>query len=209
MISSTHIRSLVVAFVLTGAPCAALADRGAFTLDAGFFSGFESASPGVGSGSAVSRASWGGLLGARYAVFNDLELTGTALYQAPVDYSHPNTTVTLATKTGAYTGTGTLQTRVSSWGITAGARWVHGVVWRYFAGGEFGFANRSFSDLDFMGFPLADSSTATALLVPVAGIEWDPTDHFSLGLSVRAQMYLGEPSGVQMLVPLTLSYAWY
>ncbi len=209
-------RALVAALALAAIPAAARADRGAVTLDAGFFGAAESLSPGIGSGSAVAGSSWGGLLGVRYAVRNSLEAMGTLFYQAPVSYYHPNTTI--ATSTAAFTGT--LQSSTSSWGATVGGRWVNGLVWRYFVGGEFGFTHRSFSNLDLInvsdpsnpqsyGLRLSSSSTTTALLVPVAGLEWAPTDHFSLGLAARAQVYLGAPSGVQFLVPFTLSYAWY
>ena len=200
---------------VAAAPHVALADRGALTLDAGGFGSFSSLTPGVGSGPQVTGTSLGGLLGLRYAPTQWLELSVGGFYQAPATYFHADTTI--SNDNGSFTGT--LQTHVGSWGLTVGARYVRGLVWRYFVGLEAGFSRRTASQLDLIdvsdpaaprgfGLALADVTTTALLVAPVAGLEWALSDHMTLGVSPRIQVLIADRS-VEFLVPVTVSYGWY
>jgi hypothetical protein len=211
------ISSLLLVGVVAGtAPGLAIADRGAFTLEAGGFGSFASVPPGIGSGTRVTGTSLGGLLGLRYAATNWLELSAGSFYEAPGTYFHAGTIV--SSDNGTFTGT--LQSRVSSWGMTVGARYVRGLVWRYFVGLEAGFARRTTSQRDLIdvsnpanprsfGLALADDTTTALVLAPTAGIEWMLSDHMTLGVSPRVQVQLGDRSVYEFLVPITVSYSWY
>ena len=192
------------------------ADRGAVTLDAGGFVAVNSVPPAVGLGSAVAGSSGGGVLGVRYGLANEVEVSAGGFYEAPATYFHPGTTIV----NGDGTFAGTLQSRTSSWGATVGARWVKGTVWRYFVGGELGFSRRVITRLDLIdvsdatnphsfGLALADVSTTALLVAPLAGVEWAVSDHVSLGIAPRLQLYVGSQSGLRFLVPVMFSYSWY
>ena len=213
---SRFVPLLVAAVAAALLPCPAQADRGAFTLDVGGFLAVSSVSPPLGLGSAVAGSSGGGVLGVRYALANELEVSAGGFYEAPATYFHPGTTIV----NGDGTFAGTLQSRTSSWGATVGARWVKGYVWRYFLGGELGFSRRAFTRLDLIdvsdatnphsvGLTLADVSTTALLVAPVAGVEWAVTDHVSLSIAPRLQLYVGSQSGLRFLVPVMFSYSWY
>ncbi len=209
--------ALLVLFVIlvATAPHVALADRGAFTLDVSGFGSFSSLPPVVGSGPQVTGTSLGGLLGLRYAPTQWLELSVGGFYEAPANYFHADTTI--SNENGSFTGT--LQSHVSSWGLTVGARYVRGLVWRYFVGLEAGFSRRTASQLDLIdvsdpaaprgfGLALADVTTTALLVAPVAGLEWALSDHVTLGVSPRVQVLIADRS-VEFLVPVTVSYGWY
>jgi hypothetical protein len=209
---------LAVAAAATLLPAGARADRGALTLEGGGFFAIDSVPPAVGVGPAVTGRSYGGILGVRYALTNALEVSASGFYEAPGTYYHANTTYT--NSTSVYPGT--LESRTSSWGLMAGGRWVGGLVWRYFIGGEVGFGYRSYSSLDLInvsnpGSPqsygltdIPDSVGTVALLVsPLAGIEWFITDHISLALAPRVQVYLGAQSEMRFIVPVVFAYSWY
>ena len=207
---------LLLGTAVAVAPRLALADRGAFTLDAGGFGSVSTLPPGVGSGSQVTGTSLGGVLGLRYAPAQWLELSAGGFYEAPATYFHAGTTI--SNDNGLFTGT--LQSHVNSWGLTVGARYVRGLVWRYFVGLEAGFSRRTASRFDLIdvsdpanprsfGLPLADVTTTALLLSPVAGIEWAVSDHVTLGVSPRLQVHIAERSTIEFLVPVTVSYSWY
>ena len=213
---SAFASTLLFAATIMLPPAAAVADRGALTLEAGGFGSMSSLPPSVGTGSRVTGTSLGGILGLRYAPTGWLELSVGGFYEAPASYFHAGTVV--SNDNGDFAGT--LEGRVSSWGLTAGARYVHGLVWRYFLGLEAGFARQTAEQLDLIdvtdpanprsfGLGLADQTTTALLLVPVAGLEWVASDHITVGLSSRLQLHLGEHSTVELLVPLTFSYSWY
>jgi hypothetical protein len=206
---------VLLGLVVAVAPRVAFADRGALTLDAGGFGSFSSLPPGVGGGTKVTGTSLGGLLGLRYAPTQWLELSVGGFYQAPATYFHADTTI--SNDNGSFTGT--LQSRVSSWGMTVGARYVRGLVWRYFVGLEAGFSRRAASQLDLIdvsdpaaprgfGLALADVTTTGLLVAPVAGLEWALSDHITLGVSPRVQVLIADRS-IEFLVPVTVSYGWY
>ena len=197
------------------APRVAFADRGALTLDVGGFGSFSSLPPGVGGGTQVTGTSLGGLLALRFAPTQWLELSVGGFYEAPATYFHADTTI--SNDNGSFTGT--LQSHVSSWGLTVGARYVRGLVWRYFVGLEAGFSRRTASQLDLIdvsdpaaprgfGLALPDVTTTALLVAPVAGLEWALSDHVTLGISPRLQVLIADRS-IELLVPVTVSYGWY
>ena len=69
-------------------------------------------------------AALGGLVGVRYALRNELELTLNGFYEAPATFTNPGTTV----DSGTVPLTGTARATVSRWGALAGARWVQGLA---------------------------------------------------------------------------------
>lgn len=206
---------MLLGTVVALAPRDAFADRGALTLDVGGFGSFSSMPPGVGAGTQVTGTSLGGLLALRYAPTQWLELSVGGFYEAPANYFHADTTI--SNDNGSFTGT--LQSHVSSWGMTVGARYVRGLVWRYFVGLEAGFSRRTASQLDLIdvsdpavprgfGLALADVTSTTLLVAPIAGLEWALSDHVTLGVSPRVQVLIADRS-VELLVPVTVSYGWY
>ncbi|WP_242392160.1 hypothetical protein [Anaeromyxobacter oryzisoli] len=218
MLSYTRERlaALLLGTVFVFTPGPASADRGALTLEVGGFGSVSSLPPGVGTGTPVTGTSLGGVLGVRYAPLQWLELSAGGFYEAPASYFHAGTSVT--NENGSFIGT--LQSRVGSWGMTVGARYVRGLVWRYFIGLEAGFARRTASQLDLIdvtdpasprsfGLGLADVTTTELLLAPLVGVEWAVSDHVTLGLSSRLQIHLAERSSVEFIVPMTVSYSWY
>lgn len=209
---------LAVAAVLTGLlPGAARADRGALTLDLSpALTWWPSMGPAVGNGSGVNGATVGGLVSVRYALRNNLELTASGFYEAPADFTNPGTTV--GTEAGPLTGT--LTARTSRWGALMGARWVHGFTWRWFAGGEIGWSRQSFSELDLIdvsapsgprsyGLGLADRSEGAFVVAPLAGIEWQFADHWSVTVAPRVQVMLGGVGRVGITLPVSVAYHWY
>ncbi len=192
-------------------PGMAAADRGALTVEAGGGVGISSVPPPVGVAASVTGTAWAVTGGVRYALDNQLELALSGFWESPVDYFHSNASYTGGDCTTACTGT--LVSTTTAWGVSAGARWVHGLVFRYFAGGEVGFAVRSFTGLalvDSLGNarPLKDVTQAVAMLSPLAGVEWEAWDRVAFSVSPRLQFFLGA-GGFRFLVPLMVSWSWY
>jgi hypothetical protein len=135
-------RMLVAAAALAVLPVVTFADRGALTVEAApALTWWPSWGPPVGTGTGVNGWTAGGLVGVRYALRNELELTLTGFYEAPATFTNPGTTV----DSGPVPLTGTARASVSRWGALAGARWVQGLVWRWFLGAEVGYAQQSLS----------------------------------------------------------------
>jgi hypothetical protein len=210
--------SLALATVLAAfAPGGALADRGALTLELSpALTWWPSMGPSVGSGDGVSGTTAGGLVGVRYALRNDLDLTAAGFYEAPADFTNPGTTV----DTAAGPLTGTLTARTSRWGALVGARWVHGLVWRWFVGAEIGWSQQSFTELDLIdvsdpsnpqsfGLGLADRSQGAFVLSPLAGVEWQFADHWSVAIAPRVQVMLDGVGRVGVVLPVSVGYSWY
>lgn len=200
------------AFLLAAAPALARADRGAFTVEAGGGFSVDSTPPPVGAGSSVTGTAWIAGGGVRYAFSNHLELSASGFWQSGADYYHADVLYTGGGCASACGGT--LVSRITSWGAGVGARWVQGLVFRYFAGAEFGFAVRSTSGLqlvDSLGNAqyLADTTATSVVVAPVAGVEWEASDHVAFSVSPRLQLFIGGGGGFRLLVPLMVSYAWY
>lgn len=211
-------RSLAFAVVLVAfAPIAARADHGALTLELSpALTWWPSMGPSVGSGPGVSGTTAGGLVGVRYALRNDIELTASGFYEVPATFTNPGTTVT--TDSGPFTGTLTATT--SRWGALFGARWVHGLVWRWFVGGEVGWAQQSFAKLDLInvsdpanphsyGLGLADQTRTAFVFSPLAGVEWQFADRWSVSFTPRVQVMLGGVGSVAIVLPVSVGYSWY
>ncbi len=207
----------IVAGLVAIAPRSAQADRGALTVElAPVITWWPSMGPAVGSGSGVNGTTGGGLIGIRYALRNDLEFTASGFYERPADFTTPGTTVD--TEAGPLTGT--LTARTSRWGLLAGGRWVHGLVWRWFVGGELGWLQESFTQMDLInvsdpsnpqsfGLALADRTGGAFVISPLAGVEWQFKDHWSLAFTPRVQVMVGGVGKVGVVLPVSVGYSWY
>ena len=212
-----RVRTLVAAAVLATLPVVTLADRGAITVEAApALTWWPARDPPVGSGTGVSGWTAGGLVGVRYALRNELELTLTGFYEAPATFTNPGTTV----DQGTIPLTGTSRATVSRWGALAGARFVQGLVWRWFVGAEVGYAQQNLSGLDLIdvsnpsnprsfGLSLPNRSEGAFVLSPLAGIEWQFADHWSAAFTPRLQVMFGGVSRVAVVLPLSIGYSWY
>ena len=83
---------------------------------------------------------------------------------------------------------GVLLERTSQLGALVGARFLHGRIWRFVAGADFGLARRSFSGINHYdvsdpagaqsyGLTLGDTSQTAPILAPSAGFEWAGTTY--------------------------------
>jgi len=93
-------------------------------------------------------------------------------------------------------------------------------VWRWFVGGELGWAQQSFTRLDLVnvsdpsnpqsyGLGLADRSRGAFVLSPLAGVEWQFADHWSVAIAPRVQVMLGGVGQVAVVLPVSVGYSWY
>lgn len=209
--------SLAAALIVFLSPATALADRGAYTVElAPSFTWWPAWGPPVGSGSGVSGTTGGGLVGVRYALRHELELSVSGFYEAPAEFTNPGTTV----DSDAGPLVGTTRATVSRWGVLLGARWVHGLAMRWFVGGEIGWAQQRLTKLDHIdvsdpgnpqsfGLGLPDRSSNSLVLSPLAGVEWQFADHWSVAVAPRVQVTVGGVSHVGVVVPVSLGYSWY
>ncbi len=210
--------SLVAAFALVvAAPAVARADRGALTLELSpTLAWWPSMGPSLGSGPGVKGTTAGGLIAVRYGLRHDLDLTASGFYEAAADFTNPGTT--LDTEAGPLTGT--LMTRTSRWGALLGARWVHGLALRWFVGGEIGWTHQTFTNLDLINVSdpanptsfslgLADRSKGALVLSPLAGVEWQFADRWSVAFTPRVQVLMGGVGRVGIVLPVSVGYSWY
>jgi hypothetical protein len=199
------------------APAAARGDRGALSIEVSpIVTWWPSMPPAVGSGSGVSGTAAGALVGVRYGLRNDLELTASGFYEGPAEYTH--TGVTLDTDAGTFTGA--LTSKTSRWGALVGARYVRGLVFRVHVGAEIGWTQRTSTALDLVnvsdpsnphsyGLGLPDESQGSLVIAPLAGVEWQVTDHWSVSFMPRAQVLLGGIGAVAIVLPFGVGYSWY
>lgn len=93
-------------------------------------------------------------------------------------------------------------------------------MWRWFVGGEIGWAQQSFTKLDLInvsdpanphsyGLGLADRTRASFVLSPLAGVEWQLADHWNVAVTPRVQVMLGGVGRVAVVLPLSVGYSWY
>lgn len=206
----------ILALALASMPGSAAADRGALTLELGPALTVVGAYPSQGSGSTTLGTGGGGTFGARYALANELEVAAAAFWERPADYFHSG--VTLGSASG--TVTGTLSERAQRYGVLAGVRFVRGYVWRLHLGADVGWAHETFTRRDLLdvsdaanahsfGLGLRDEATDALVLAPVAGIEWQITDHWTVSAMPRFEIILGGPSRVALTLPLVVGYSWY
>jgi hypothetical protein len=198
------------------APSIASADRGALTVDAGPAVTLTRPPPAVGDGPSVNGSAAGGFVGVRYGVRNELELSATGFYDAPVDYYHRGARVTAD---GA-TFSGVLRQRTTQWGALVGVRYVRGLVFRWHVGAELGWAHQRFEDLDLVnvsdpsnqhsyGLGLRDRATNALVFSPLAGLEWQVTDRISVTALPRLEFLLGGVGRVAFQFPITIGYSWF
>lgn len=210
------IRAVIVAAALGLAPTLAAADRGALTLELGPGVSALAASPSQGSGSSTVGTGAGGTAGIRYAISNSFELAATGFWEAPADYFHSGVEM------GSATGTvrGTLSERTQRYGALAGVRFVHGYVWRLHLGADVGWAHESYTRRNLIdvsvpgnehsfGLGLRDRATDSLVLAPVAGVEWQFTDHWTVSVMPRLQFVVGGVNRLGLLVPVTVGYSLY
>lgn len=211
-----RVRAAILSVVLAATPVVAAADRGALTLDLGPSLSLLNATPSEGAGSATLATGGGGTFGVRYALSNALELGALAVWEAPADYFH--TGVAITTPTG--TPKGTLAERAQRCGALAGVHYVRGYVWRLHLGAELGWIRETFTRRDLLdvsdqanvhsfGLGLPDQTTDSLVVAPVAGVEWQFADHWSVSVMPRVQFLVGGASRVGLLVPVTVGYSWF
>jgi opacity protein-like surface antigen len=212
-------RLLLAAMLLASVvlPAPASADRGALTLEAGpALTWWPSMPPAVGSGAGINGSAAGGVVGVRYGLRNNLELTASGFYEAHARYTHPG--VTVETDAGAFTGT--LSSETSRWGLLAGARYVTGLALRFYVGAEVGWSQQSYTKLDLInvsdpsnphsfGLGLTDRTRGALVVAPLAGVEWQVTDRWSVSCTPKVQVMLGDVGRVAVVLPLTVGYSWY
>ncbi len=205
---------LIAAVVLT--PGLASADRGALTVEAAPAVTVVPSSPSQGNGSATMGSAAGGLVGIRYALRNDLELTATGFYEAPTSYYHSG--VQFGTPAGSFTGT--LSERTDRYGALVGVRFVRGLVWRLHVGAEIGWSHQRYWGRDLVdvsdpsnahtfGLGLPDEATDALVIAPLAGIEWQITDRWSISATPRLELMVGGANRAALVVPVSLAYSWY
>ena len=212
-----RMRTLVIAFIVTASPGAAIADRGALTLElAPALTIWPAWGPGIGSGSGVRGTTAGGLVTLRYGLRHDLEVTAGGFYEAAADFTNPGTT--LGSDGGPLTGTS--RATVGRWGALLGARWVQGLEWRWFVGGEVGWTQQRLTKLDLIdvsdpsnphsfGLGLANRTSGSVILAPLAGMEWQFADHWNVAVTPRVQLMLGGGTRLAFVLPVSLGYAWF
>lgn len=205
---------VIAAVALTPGPTAA--DRGALTLEAAPALTVLPSSPSQGSGSATMGSAAGGLVGVRYGLRNDLELTASGFYEAPATYYHSG--VQLETSSGPFTGT--LTERTDRYGALVGVRFVRGLVWRLHLGAEIGWSHQRYWGRDLVdvsdpsnahsfGLGLPDETTDALVIAPLAGIEWQLTDRWTIAATPRLELMLGGANRAALMVPISLGYSWY
>jgi hypothetical protein len=212
-------RTIAAALVLgsLSIPAVAHADRGALTVEAGpALTWWPSLAPSIGSGAGVSGSGGGGMVGLRYGLRHDLDLTASGFYEAEARYTH--TGVSVGTDAGTFTGT--LTSRTGRWGALVGARYVTGLALRLFAGAEVGWVQQRYSKLDLLnvsdpsnphsfGLGLTNRSRSGFVIAPLAGVELQVTDRWSVSVAPRVQVMIGDVGRVAVVVPVTVGSSWY
>lgn len=210
-----RLRSAIVV-TLAFAPALAAGDRGALTLELGPAVTVLGAYPSQGSGSTTLGTGGGGTIGARYALSNELELAATGFWERPADYFHSGVTI----GSGSTAVTGTLSETAQRYGALVGVRFVRGYVWRLHLGADLGWAHETFTRRDLLdvsdpgnahsfGLGLPDKSTNALVVAPVAGLEWQIADHWTVSAMPRLEFILGGPNRVAFALPVMLGYSWY
>lgn len=198
-------------------PVLAHADRGALSLELGGSVGALRLAPPVGMGTAVVGTAAGAEGRVRYAFSNSLEVSLGGSWTAPAGFYQDGVTIVAASGTPF---TGQLQSTVSRWSVTAGARLVKGTVFRFIVGGEVGIARSSFSGLDLIDtspggggvsylLNLGSTTATQPLIVGLVGLEWAVTDHLSFLVTPRLELLVGSPAAIAGVIPLSVSYSWY
>ena len=210
-------RAAVILIALVSGP--ALADRGALSADLGAgFEGMTVPAPYVQGAKSTSGAVPALTLGTRYALRNWLEVSLSGFFAFPITYWHNGGTVT--TPYGELPGS--LSHELLSYGGAVGARLVHGEEVRLVVGCELGWVHRAYSQFAVwndanpsnvapypLSPPLASVGVDSAVLAPLAGVEWAAGDHYSLSFLPRLQILMGSEKTIGVLLPITFSWNWF
>jgi len=212
--------SISAAFFLgiAAGPRAALADRGALSLDIGAGgSTMALPAPYAAPSGSVQGTALLTSLGLRYALQNWIELATTAFFEPPVTYFHNGVTVTSQDRSFP----GTLRHRFYRYGALVGGRVVTGKVWRFVAGADVGWSHRAYSDFHHINdvtdpsnprdyrLPLPNVTRDNLVIALLAGVEWAEGDHWSLSLLPRYEQLLGTDSTFAISARFVFSWSWY
>lgn len=209
-------RPVIVAVLLGLLPAVSAADRGALTVEIGPAVTVLRASPSVGTGSGTLGTSAGGTAGFRYGVSNALELAAIGIWESPATYFHSG----VEFRTGAGPVHGTLSEKVQRYGAVVGIRLVQGYVWRLHLGVDAGWIRTSFARRDLIdvsilgnehsfGLGLRDRVSDTLVVAPVAGVEWQLADHWSISVMPRLELLVGGPTKLAAVLPVTVGRSWF
>jgi hypothetical protein len=213
----TRPRARLALVVLGVAPCASRADRGAVSLEGGVgMTALNQPAPYASPSASTLGGAATIVLGGRYALTNNWEISLWGFYEPQVAYFHNGINIT--TSNGAFPGT--LSEQVTRFGGLAGIRHVWGSVFRFAVGLDVGWSHRSYAKLDAIndtdssypvdyGLSLANSSTDNFVLSPMFGIEWALGDHYSLSLMPRFELLLGKDATWAVTAPLCFSWQWF
>lgn len=196
---------------------AAVADRGAFTLDVGV-GGVATTVPALQSAVPTSTLSFdvSTWLGFRYALTNNFELSATGFFDPPATIFQND--VQLVTESGTYPGT--TRHQYLRGGAQAGLRLVLGMRFRLHLGLELGWCQQAYSSIKHFdvsgadgavdyGLTIPDVSKANFVVAPMLGLEWVSPGSWSIALMPRAQVMLGNGLSWAVIVPLQFSWSWY
>lgn len=212
-------RAAVIVFAAITVASSAKADRGAVTTDIG--GGIQ--------GVSVPTPYWQGprstlgmaallTAGGRYALRNWLEVSISGFFSFPNGYWHDHGEI--QTPGGAVPGS--LEHSLMTYGAAVGARLVRGEELRLVAGFELGWAHRAYSNFTPwndvnpadqhpypLTTPLPDVGVDNLLLSPMAGVEWNLGDHYSVSFLPRFQMMVGAEMTFAVLLPVSFSWSSY
>ena len=208
---------LLLSVAAVALPSVTLADRGALSLEGGGILSAARVAPGVGAGESVFGTLGGAILGARYALTNNVEVGVSGTWFNVAGFNNDDTTVS---RSGSGSFTGQLQSQVNRIGAGLNVQYVTGLVFRLRVGGELGWSRISYRKIDLINVATdpptsfgdigARTRTLDGIVVaPMAGIEWAVTDRLSFAITPRIEFLLGEPSMTAFTIPITASYSWY
>jgi len=160
------------------------------------------------SGQTIFAADFEVMLGLRYAITNEFELTLSGFYGPPITYTHDDVTVVSPAKLS-----GNESHSLFRFGVLGGVRYVRGSVWKLVVGLEAGWSHRSYSNFQSTG-DLATAflphfCTDNTVIQPLVGVEWAFADHWSASLIPRFTVLLGPDSTVGFSLMLSISYSWF
>jgi hypothetical protein len=203
---------VAVATLLAATP--ALADRGALTFDLGAgVAGLNVAAPYAANDGNAFGVGFEAMVGMRYAITNEFEVTAAAYFEPSTSYNHSDVTVVTGSN-GTFTGT--LTHSLYFFGLLGGVRYVTGSVWRLVVGLEAGWCHRVYSGVGLFdatgkeyNLGLQDFSTDNIVLQPLVGVEWTFADHWSVSLIPRFTLLIGPDATVGASLLLSVSYSWF
>lgn len=195
----------------------ARADEWALTLEAGGGPTLAAMpTPYTEGNSATTGVSGSAWVTGRYALRNNLEIAASAFLDPTVSYFHNG--VAVPTSTGPLPGT--LEHHLTRYGALVGPRYVTGMIWRFVAGVDFGWSHRSYTGFNLINdsdpknlksYPLGllDQNVENFVVAPLAGVEWNVSDHFVIAIIPHVQILVGAQSTVAVTIPVTVGWSWF